>query len=83
MESVIEEKNEYERLIDREKTCPLLLRVFLNDGRHHSPSEYSRGNVPSNELQIYTCCKSLHGEDIMEIYFLHPTGSKLTLAVLS
>ncbi|XP_065308351.1 histone deacetylase complex subunit SAP18 [Dermacentor albipictus] len=54
MESVVEEKNENEKPIDREKTCPLLLRVFLNNSRHHSMSEYSRGNVPSNELQIYT-----------------------------
>ena len=40
--------------IDREKTCPLLLRVFYNTGRHHSMSEYSRGNTPASELQIYT-----------------------------
>ncbi|KAF8783003.1 Histone deacetylase complex subunit SAP18 like protein [Argiope bruennichi] len=36
------------------ETCPLLLRVFLNNGRHHSLSEFVRGNVPPNELQIYT-----------------------------
>ena len=36
------------------QTCPLLLRVFLANGRHHIVSEYSRGNVPANELQIYT-----------------------------
>ncbi|XP_076307704.1 LOW QUALITY PROTEIN: 17S U2 SnRNP complex component HTATSF1-like [Tachypleus tridentatus] len=35
-------------------TCPLLLRVFINTGRHHPLSDYSRGNVPANELQIYT-----------------------------
>ena len=41
--------------IDREKTCPLLLRVFCNyTGRHNSRSDYNRSNVPSNELQIYT-----------------------------
>lgn len=41
--------------VDREKTCPLLLRVFVSDnGRHHRPEEYSRGSLPSNELQIYT-----------------------------
>ncbi|XP_065904375.1 histone deacetylase complex subunit SAP18-like [Dysidea avara] len=40
--------------VDREKTCPLLLRVFCNAGRHHRLDEFSRGNVPSNELQIYT-----------------------------
>lgn len=36
------------------QTCPLLLRVFCSTGRHHSPSEFQHGNVPSNELQIYT-----------------------------
>ncbi|XP_072018972.1 histone deacetylase complex subunit SAP18-like [Amphiura filiformis] len=40
--------------VDREKTCPLLLRVFCNNGRHHRPEEFNRGTVPSNELQIYT-----------------------------
>lgn len=54
IESVIEEKTDVEKPIDREKTCPLLLRVFINTGRHHSLNEFSRGNVPSNELQIYT-----------------------------
>jgi len=36
------------------QTCPLLLRVFCNTGRHHMLSEYARGNTPANELQIYT-----------------------------
>lgn len=40
--------------VDREKTCPLLLRVFTNSNRHHRMEEFTRGNVPSNELQIYT-----------------------------
>lgn len=40
--------------IDREKTCPLLLRVFVNEGTHHPPESYIRGKVPPNELQIYT-----------------------------
>ncbi|KAF0299522.1 Histone deacetylase complex subunit SAP18 [Amphibalanus amphitrite] len=53
--SKVEEKqHEPEKPIDREKTCPLLLRVFCNTGRHHSLAEYSRGQVPANELQIYT-----------------------------
>ncbi|XP_020506425.1 histone deacetylase complex subunit SAP18 [Labrus bergylta] len=48
-------KREPEKPIDREKTCPLLLRVFTtNCGRHHRPDEFARGNVPSSELQIYT-----------------------------
>lgn len=36
------------------QTCPLLLRVFCSTGRHHSTNEFGHGNVPSNELQIYT-----------------------------
>ncbi|OTF74640.1 histone deacetylase complex subunit SAP18-like protein [Euroglyphus maynei] len=41
--------------VDREKKCPLLLRVFINtSGRHYHLSEYSRGSVPSKEVQIYT-----------------------------
>ncbi|KAJ8255814.1 hypothetical protein COCON_G00196780 [Conger conger] len=48
-------KKEPENTIDREKTCPLLLRVFTtNTGRHHRWDEFARGNVPSSELQIYT-----------------------------
>ena len=43
-----------EKLVDREKTCPLLLRVFCNTSRHHSAGEYARGRTPTNELQIYT-----------------------------
>uniref|UniRef100_A0A4W5RRT9 Histone deacetylase complex subunit SAP18 n=1 Tax=Hucho hucho TaxID=62062 RepID=A0A4W5RRT9_9TELE len=44
-----------EKPIDREKTCPLLLRVFTtNGGRHHRGDEFARGQVPSSELQIYT-----------------------------
>lgn len=35
------------------QTCPLLLRVFCNTGRHHAMNEFIRG-TPSNELQIYT-----------------------------
>jgi len=48
-------KEEPVKVVDREKTCPLLLRVFVSDnGRHHRCDEYSRGSLPGNELQIYT-----------------------------
>ncbi|KAI1717219.1 sin3 associated polypeptide p18 (SAP18) domain-containing protein [Ditylenchus destructor] len=40
--------------IDREKACPLLLRIFTTTGRHNQINDYLRGNVPPNELQIYT-----------------------------
>jgi histone deacetylase complex subunit SAP18 len=34
--------------------CPMLLRVFINQGRHHQAKDYSRGHVPANEVQVYT-----------------------------
>jgi len=41
--------------IDREKKCPLLLRVFLSlNGRHNPVNDYSRNECPTNELQVYT-----------------------------
>ncbi|XP_070569145.1 histone deacetylase complex subunit SAP18-like [Ptychodera flava] len=44
-----------QKSVDREKTCPLLLRVFCNYNSHHRLTEYGRANmVPANELQIYT-----------------------------
>lgn len=52
--TAVPETKREEMVIDREKTCPLLLRVFLSKGRPHQISEYGRGNLPPNELQIYT-----------------------------
>ncbi|RAL46247.1 hypothetical protein DM860_016680 [Cuscuta australis] len=41
--------------VDREKTCPLLLRVFTKVGGHHTESDFAvRGKVPKDEVQIYT-----------------------------
>ncbi|KAF8571130.1 hypothetical protein P879_01641 [Paragonimus westermani] len=40
--------------INREKTCPLLLRMFYSSVKHNSVMEYSRGRTPNNELQVYT-----------------------------
>ncbi|XP_041352505.1 histone deacetylase complex subunit SAP18-like [Gigantopelta aegis] len=51
---IVEDSREPQKPIDREKTCPLLLRVFCSTGRHHMLSEFARGNTPTNELQIYT-----------------------------
>jgi histone deacetylase complex subunit SAP18 len=42
-------------VVDREKTCPLLLRVFTKNGAHHTVEDFSiRGKVPKDEVQIYT-----------------------------
>lgn len=49
-----EEKQPPKPPVDREKTCPLLLRVFTSNNRHNQLSDYARGGVPNNELQIYT-----------------------------
>ncbi|CAN8318693.1 unnamed protein product [Cochlearia groenlandica] len=41
--------------VDREKTCPLLLRVFTKSGSHHTKEDYAvRGKEPKDEVQIYT-----------------------------
>ncbi|GFU06875.1 histone deacetylase complex subunit SAP18 [Nephila pilipes] len=53
IESVIEEKFRTTRRLDRDNTCPFLLRVFLNDGRHNLLNEYHRGNTPKNEQQFH------------------------------
>jgi len=41
-------------VVDRQKVCPFLLRVFLSTSRHNNLVDYNRGKVPTNELQIYT-----------------------------
>lgn len=38
--------------VNREKTCPLLLRVFYNGAIHNPLVEYQRGRTPQNELQV-------------------------------
>ena len=40
--------------VDREKTCPLLLRVFVGKRGHHRTEEFQRGRLPEDELQMYT-----------------------------
>ncbi|CAH8860502.1 unnamed protein product [Trichobilharzia szidati] len=40
--------------VNREKTCPLLLRMFCSTKKHNNVLEYSRGRTPLNELQVYT-----------------------------
>ncbi|KAJ8900223.1 hypothetical protein K2173_024863 [Erythroxylum novogranatense] len=41
--------------VDREKTCPLLLRVFTKIGSHHMKEDFAvRGKEPKDEVQIYT-----------------------------
>ncbi|KAL5269660.1 hypothetical protein ACHWQZ_G003198 [Mnemiopsis leidyi] len=61
--------------IDREKTCPLLLRVFVNEGQHHLPDAYHRGRVPATELQIYTWKDACLKELTNLIKDVHPQAS--------
>ena len=43
-ESAAEKPKEAKKsALDREKTCPLLLRVFCSTSRHNGMMEYSRG----------------------------------------
>ncbi|GJP39644.1 hypothetical protein CLOM_g23992 [Closterium sp. NIES-68] len=42
-------------VVDREKTCPLLLRVFTKHGGHHDLDVFAvRGQEPKEEVQMYT-----------------------------
>lgn len=43
--------------IDRTKTCPLLLRVYIQNDAHHSASSFAvRGEEPTEDsILIYTC----------------------------
>ncbi|KAL4427142.1 hypothetical protein ABPG77_001146 [Micractinium sp. CCAP 211/92] len=44
-----------EPAIDREKVCPLLLRVFPRLGAHHQLEDFARRrDEPKDEVQIYT-----------------------------
>lgn len=42
-------------VVDREKTCPMLLRMFCREHGHHRPEDFSRERQPTDdELIIYT-----------------------------
>ncbi|GAQ83399.1 histone deacetylase complex subunit SAP18 [Klebsormidium nitens] len=42
-------------VVDREMTCPLLLKVFYKIGAHHSLEDYAvRGKEPKDTVSIYT-----------------------------
>lgn len=49
-------------VIDREKTCPLLIRVFCKPGSHHKLEEFAiRGKEPGSdaEIQVWHGCSSV------------------------
>lgn len=39
--------------IDREKLCPMLLRVFSSTSRHNPLAEYNRGEGVSTQYRLY------------------------------
>jgi len=62
--------------IDREKTCPLLLRVFTSKDRHHRPDDFSRNQTPTNELQVYTWMDASLKEITNLVKEVHPESRK-------
>ncbi|KAJ4460383.1 putative histone deacetylase complex subunit SAP18 [Paratrimastix pyriformis] len=43
------------KIVDREKTCPLLLRVFVREGGHFRVDDFQvRGKEPQAEYEIHT-----------------------------
>ncbi|XP_036078275.1 histone deacetylase complex subunit SAP18-like [Rousettus aegyptiacus] len=70
-------KKELEKPIHREKTCPLLLRVFTaNNGCHHCMDEFSHGNVSSSKLQIYTWMDATLKELMSLVKEVYPEARK-------
>ena len=54
-ESAAEKPKEAKKsALDREKTCPLLLRVFCSTSRHNGMMEYSRGRNNSLHSSNYS-----------------------------
>lgn len=41
-------------VVDREKDCPFLLRVFTCSGRHNQRKSYTLQSAPQEELTLYT-----------------------------
>ncbi|KAM7533534.1 hypothetical protein Aperf_G00000125204 [Anoplocephala perfoliata] len=73
--------------IDREKTCPLLLRIFVSQIYHNKVHEYSRKSHPSNELRAYTWLDAtlLELSDLIKSVHTdtHKTGTVFDFAIVS
>eukprot|EP00126_Sphaerothecum_destruens_P012559 Sdes_comp21521_c0_seq1m20137 len=54
MNSVAVNSSPKKTSLDREKTCPLLLRVFCKIGGHNRPQDYRGNHGPSGDIIIYT-----------------------------
>jgi len=62
--------------IDRQKVCPVLLRVFIGRNRHNPLSDYARGKTPADELQIYTWIDASLKELAGLIRAVHPDSRR-------
>ncbi|GAB2300930.1 hypothetical protein Dimus_034965 [Dionaea muscipula] len=63
--------------VDREKTCPLLLRVFTQKGAHHTKEDFAvRGKEPKDEVQIYTWKDATLRELTDLVKEVHPEARK-------
>lgn len=63
------------------------MRVFVStNGHHHKTSEYNKGNVPENELQIYTWKDATLSELAILVKKVSPEarrkGTKLSYALV-
>jgi histone deacetylase complex subunit SAP18 len=70
-----------DKTVDREKTCPLLLRVFVSKGRPHAITEYNPragggGSLPPSELQIYTWLDATLDEMSSLVKEVHPEAKR-------
>ncbi|GAA5872490.1 hypothetical protein JCM1840_006076 [Sporobolomyces johnsonii] len=60
--------------VDREKTCPFLLRVFVNDAVHHPDSAFSTTSLPTHhEHQVYVWRDSTLREILILLRDASPT----------
>ncbi|GAA5882299.1 hypothetical protein JCM16303_004057 [Sporobolomyces ruberrimus] len=54
--------------VDREKTCPSLLRVFVNSQHHHPDSAFTNSSLPvSNEYQVFVWRDSTLREIVLSL----------------
>uniref|UniRef100_A0AC34R9B7 Histone deacetylase complex subunit SAP18 n=1 Tax=Panagrolaimus sp. JU765 TaxID=591449 RepID=A0AC34R9B7_9BILA len=76
-----------EKVVNREKVCPFLLRIFVVSVRHNPIQEYKNGNAPRNELQIYTWMDCTLRELMMLIRDVNaesrPRGTSFDFSIVS
>ncbi|KAH8858850.1 Histone deacetylase complex subunit SAP18 [Schistosoma japonicum] len=73
--------------IDRENTCPILLRLFYStNARHYSLSDYSKGRTPENEIQFSTWIDASLAELAEEVRNVVPVarrrGTRMHFAIV-